>query len=140
MDNDKLEEMIFDKYGGAGSISEVPEPARTVLAIYAAQGVIDHGGLGYFFEADFPSDDAYEVIAKSYRNIDMAQKADALEKVLSLFPEANPHANLDERQVFLNKYFDYGNLHPTVSWAEDVLDGSYDGVYEKALNYYRENT
>ncbi|UTW45406.1 DUF4375 domain-containing protein [bacterium SCSIO 12696] len=140
MNNNGLEKRIFDQYGGVQSISSVPEPAKTVVAIYAAQGVIDYGGLGYFFESDFPSDDAYSVICQSYRNIGMPERAEALEKILSLFPDSKPHKNHARRQKFIEKYFDYGSLHPTVRWAEEVLDGSNGDACNEALEYYKKHT
>jgi hypothetical protein len=33
---------------------KLPPAVKTILLVHAAQGVIDNGGLQYFFEADWP--------------------------------------------------------------------------------------
>ena len=41
----------LSKAEGLNDINQLHDPIRTVVLVHAAQGVIDNGGLQYFFES-----------------------------------------------------------------------------------------
>jgi Domain of unknown function (DUF4375) len=78
------------------------EPLVTVWAIYQAQGVIDNGGLQYFFENDWPRNPPYSVFIGAYRAVGANEAADCLEEAVRLFPRVDPEADLEMRRDFMD--------------------------------------
>ena len=83
-------------------LSKLPQPLQIVALVHAAQGIIDNGGLQYFFEADFPNTPPYSVFSDAYRAVGAVQAADALEHAVSMFGFRSPHKHLTERNHFLD--------------------------------------
>jgi hypothetical protein len=92
-----------------GNIEALPVPLRTVVIIYSAQGVIDNGGLEYFFESDFPNNPSYQVFIDAYREIGATVAAETLEKSLAYFDTPQPEADLKVRLAFLESLPDDGS-------------------------------
>jgi Domain of unknown function (DUF4375) len=84
-----------------GDLEMLPKVVRTVAIVQAAQGIIDNGGLQYFFESDFPNQPPYAIFVDAYREIGAIAEADALAAAVSLFPFAEPHKNQTARDKFL---------------------------------------
>lgn len=139
----QIEDLVFQKYtiSDKFDIENISEPERSLIAVYTAQGIIDNGGLSYFFESDFPDENAYTVMAESYRNIGKNSQPEAIEKVLAIFPNSKPHSDLRDRDAFLSKYFDElgSDYHPVVKYAEDILFRESASAYESAMDFYRSN-
>jgi hypothetical protein len=55
---------------------DLPEPLATTWAVVTSQGVIDNGGLQYFFENDWPASVTYSVFSDAYRTIGGIEAAD----------------------------------------------------------------
>lgn len=136
-----ISDQLFDKYeevANTKGIAEVPEPARTLIAVYTAQGVIGSGGFAYFFESDFLGDESYEIITQSYRNIGLEEFALSIENVLSLFPGGKPHENERQRSDFIYKYMsgdDEENHSDIVDKAEGIFYKDTKNVYRLADEY-----
>lgn len=103
----ELEEM-------AGDLVRLPEPLLTVLAVCTVQGVVDNGGFRYFFESDFPGNPPYSLFSASYRRIDADEVADCIDRMVALFPFAEPHRHESERRRFLD------SLDDQVEWMAQV--------------------
>lgn len=84
----------------------LPEPLRVVVLVHAAQGLIDNGGLPYFFGMDFPGQPDYGQFTAAYRAIGALECAGLLERALALFPFSDPHLRLDRRRAFLEREHD----------------------------------
>ena len=56
----------LSKAEGRSDINQLHDPIRPVVLVHAAQGMIDNGGLQYFFEADFPGNPPYSLFSISY--------------------------------------------------------------------------
>lgn len=140
-----ISDKVFTQYGEIANekgISSIPEPERTLIAIYTAQGIIGNGGFAYFFESDFQGNHTYETIINSYINIGLEQYAQSIENVLSLFPGGKPHMNTKQRESFIYKYMsgdDTDNYSPIVKEAESVFYKNPELVYELADNYVIKN-
>ena len=91
-----------------GDPGKLPPPVRTVVLVQGAQGVIDNGGLQYFFESDFPGQPPYSVFVNAYRAIEAEEAANALAEAVKLFPFAEPHRFVARRQKFLARFLDDG--------------------------------
>jgi len=136
-----ISDQLFDKYeevANTKGIAEVPEPARTLIAVYTAQGVIGNGGFAYFFESDFLGDESYEIIIQSYRNIGLEEFALTIENVLSLFPDGKPHESEKQRSDFIYKYMsgdDEENHSDIVDEAEGIFYKDTKSVFRLADEY-----
>ena len=95
-----------------GDPDKLPSPVRTVVLVHAAQGLIDNGGLQYFFESDFPGQPPYLVFVEAYRAIGANGEADALADAVNLFPFADPHRSRERRENFLETFLDGGAHRP----------------------------
>jgi hypothetical protein len=96
----------------AGSLDKLPMPVRTVLLVHNAQGIIDNGGLQYFFESDFPANPPYALFVDAYRAIGADAEATALADAVKLFPFEEPHKHQRRRDEFLEQYLDGGAHRP----------------------------
>ena len=91
---------------GAGDISKLKQESRTLVLVHAAQGLIDNGGLQYFFEADFPANPSYEMFVEAYVAIGAKEAAANLARAVALFPFKNPHLHMKRRNDFLDSFKD----------------------------------
>lgn len=107
---DKVSEIAFKKLADAGDRMEsVEEPYKTVAIIYSAQGVIDNGGMVYFFENDWPNNPPYSVFADAYERIGMADAAKALRAAEKSFDVPNPEGNRNARTEYMEAHQDRFN-------------------------------
>lgn len=86
-----------------GDIWALPEALRTLVMVYSAQGIIDNGGLEYFYLRDFPGQPPYSEFAKAYARIGAHSIADCIERSSLLFGLSNPHTNEAAREAFIRK-------------------------------------
>ena len=84
-----------------GDIRLLDETTRTLLQVHAAQGIIDNGGLQYFFECDFPDHPEYGEFAAAFRRIGASEEALLLEEAVELLGLRNPHLDVHARQKAL---------------------------------------
>ena len=87
-------------------VTKLPPPVRTLALVHAAQGVIDNGGLQYFFESDFPGEPDYALFVEAYRAIGADDAATTLERAVALFPFGAPHKHVKKRNEFLDSFLD----------------------------------
>ena len=78
------------------------EPLLTVWAVVFAQGIIDNGGFGYFFENDFPENPPYSVFWEAFRRIGALESSQCIETVANLFPAQRPELDYQMRRDYLN--------------------------------------
>jgi hypothetical protein len=136
-----ISDRVFEQYGeqaNVNGISSIPEPARTLIAVYTAQGIIENGGFAYFFELDFQGGDSYKAIVDSYKNIGLSAHADAINIVLGLFPNGLPHKDPKKREELIYKYMsgdDEVNYSDVVKKAERIFFKNSEGVYKLADEY-----
>jgi hypothetical protein len=95
-----------------GDPDKLPPAVRTVVLVHAAQGIIDNGGLEYFFEADFPGRPPYSIFVEAYRTIGAREEAQTIAEAVKLFPFANPHRFQSMRDKFLDQFQDEGGHRP----------------------------
>src|SRR5450631_3474586 len=84
-----------------GDPEKLPVAMRHVVYVDAAQGLIDNGGLQYFFESNFPNCPEYSRFIDAYRAIGATEEAQALEAAVALFPFSEPHKFVQRRNDFL---------------------------------------
>src|SRR5262249_36399230 len=111
----------------------LPLPLQTLVVIYSAQGVIDNGGLEYFFEANFPGRPPYSIFGLAYRRIGAIDAAECIEKAIAMFPFSEPHRRRRQRQRFLDH-----DPPPEFRVLSDRICGD-DSVWERLSDYVEEN-
>lgn len=89
-----------------GDLALLPEPLQTLLIVESAQGMIECGGLAWFYEADFPNQTPYADFVAAYRRIGADAAADCIEATEQMFPFSEPHYFEDLRRLWLEKLTD----------------------------------
>lgn len=108
---DDIAEVInnaFDKIGTGYSTIGLNEKQRTVVLVVAAQGIIDNGGLSYFFHSNFPDQIPYERFAEAFDNIGASEAGDAIRKALSVFSIEHPELDDEHRRITMERLGLYG--------------------------------
>jgi hypothetical protein len=116
----------------AGSLSALSPVDQTILVVHGAQGVIDNGGLQYFFESDWPDHPAYSSFSEAYRRIGATAAADRLDRAVAMFGFPDPHLFEERRQLRLE------HLRKDAAWND--LDSQLCGdvtIWEKLEEYSR---
>lgn len=93
-----------------GDVLQLPLPVQTVAVIDSAQGIIDNGGLEYFYESDFPSNPPYSFFVEAYRRIGAETAASCLEASARMFPFSEPHLHEAKRLQWLENVRDDESL------------------------------
>ena len=68
-------------------------PQQALLTIWQASGVIGNGGFRYFFECGLDAN----ITIQAYEKAECPQKAEAVRKALSFFPNSRPSENIKDR-------------------------------------------
>jgi hypothetical protein len=84
-----------------GDIDLLDEHQKTLLLVHAAQGVIDNGGLQYFFESDYPACPEYREFVDAFRRIGARDEAQLLEEAVQLLGLGQPHLDAEARRKVL---------------------------------------
>jgi hypothetical protein len=102
---ERASELAFQQLAAAdGDVAKLAEPHRTVAIVYSAQGVIDNGGLIYFFESDWPGNPPYALFADAYRRIGCAAAADAIEQAANSFGVLHPEQEPALRNAYMERF------------------------------------
>lgn len=120
------------KEKAAGALRKCAVPVQVVLLVDSAQGVIDNGGLQYFYEVDFEEQGPYSDFVEAYRAIGAEDAAGLLERSIGLFPFANPHFHHEKRQLWLDEVREDENHE--FNGVSDKLIG-HKGVFPKLKEY-----
>ena len=103
---DRTVDAAFGAMKPAKDLRKVPDVLRNIAMVHAGQGIIDNGGLQYFFEQDFPGNPPYALFVEAYRAIGAVNVAVALERAVALFPFEDPHKHRKKRDHFLDSFND----------------------------------
>lgn len=102
-------------------LDRIEEPYKTIAIVYAAQGIIDNGGLRYFFENDWPHKPPYSEFADAYERIGCADAANALRSAAASFPIERPERNRAARLAYIAENYDEKTF--TVAGWNDCICG-----------------
>lgn len=114
---------------------QLKEPFKTVAAIFAAQGVIDNGSLGYFFEADWNHNPPYSEFADAYERIGKVDAANCIRNAAASFGVPDPENHIDLRREFIEKNFDEKSRCQVEGW-DDCICGD-DDVFTSLASWIR---
>lgn len=89
-----------------GDVSRLTLPVQTVAVVDTAQGIIDNGGLAYFYESDFPGTPPYSFFVEAYRRIGAEVAASCLDASVRMFPFSEPHLHARKRLQWLENVRD----------------------------------
>jgi hypothetical protein len=123
---ERASKLAFEKLDAAGgNLAKLAEPHRTVALVYSAQGVIDNGGLLYFFESDWPDNPPYSLFADAYRRIGCLVAADAILQAADSFGLPHPERDQAARNAFM-KRFEESDDQGAVEYWDDPICGDED--------------
>lgn len=120
------------KEKAAGSLRKCAVPIQVVLLVDSAQGIIDNGGLQYFYEVDFEEQGPYSDFIQAYRAIGAEGAASLLERSINLFPFADPHLYEQKRQRWLDEIRD-DEIHEFHDLNDKLI--GHKGVFPKLKEY-----
>lgn len=124
------------KAWAAGGLRNCATPVRAVLLVDSAQGIIDNGGLQYFYEVDFEEQGPYSDFVDAYRTIGAEDAARLLGRSIQLFPFADPHLYQAKRERWLNQVRE--NESHEFNDLSDKLVG-HKGVFPKLKKFMTRN-
>lgn len=142
MSTDVVDE-VFEQYKNQANqdIASVPEPARTLISLYTAQGIIGNGGFKMLFESDFIDVTGFETIIKSYRNVGLENHAREIEGLIKIFPDFFLHISANERHTYLVQYYtEQATEYLSLEKADNFFYEDYESPYEIAKNYYEKHS
>ncbi|ULU25305.1 DMP19 family protein [Dyella terrae] len=84
-----------------GDLSSLSVALRTFVMVYSAQGIIDNGGLEYFYLKDFDGQPAYDEFVEAYARIGASSAANCIDRSSRLFGISDPHMHEAKRELFL---------------------------------------
>jgi len=119
-----------------GNAARLPEPMRTVVIVNTAQGIIDNGGLEYFFESDFPHKPPYSVFVEAFRQIGADAVATCIERSADMFPFPHPHLHEAQRQHWIDSIKE-NEAHEFVLLSDKACGD--EAVYKKLAEFVDRN-
>ncbi|MCH2174217.1 MAG: DUF4375 domain-containing protein [Lentisphaeria bacterium] len=123
---------LLEEYNG--HLVKLKEPYQTIAIIYNAQGIIDNGGLPYFFENDWPGQPNYDIFINAYEKIGQDDSANALREVVQTFGFDQPEKHHARRNAFIKEYYDEQECEVTC-W-NDCICGN-ETVWAQLANWVR---
>lgn len=115
-----------------GEVTQLPEAVQTMVVIDTAQGIIDNGGLEYFYESDFPGCPPYSFFVETFRRIGAESVASCIEESSRMFPFADPHLHETKRQKWLESV-KHDEAHPFVHLSRRACGD--ESVFRKLAEY-----
>lgn len=120
----------------AGELSALCELVQTFVVVESAQGIIDNGGLEYFYESDFVDSPPYSFFVDAYRRIGAESVASAIEATSLMFPFSEPHLHEAKRQKWLDEVKE-NEQHEFVRLSRIVCGDA--SVFAKLAQYVERN-
>ena len=68
-----------------------------VLMVHHAHGLLNYGGFGSLFEAEFPGDPDYQLTLQAFESIGAARACEAFHNAFSVLPDATLPRDFEER-------------------------------------------
>lgn len=113
-------------------ISHLPAHLQVFLRVYSAQGILDNGGLQYFFESNFEDRPPYCLFVNAYLTIGASNSANLLDQAIAMFNIPDPHLDADARQAVMEMLWN----DPTEAFADlDLKLCDDESVWGKLRDY-----
>lgn len=119
-----------------GDVHQLPEPLLTVVVIETAQGIIDNGGLEYFYESDFQGNPPYTFFVETFRRIGAESVASCIEETSRMFPFSQPHLYEAKRQQWLDTV-KHDEQHAFVRLSRRACGD--ESIFQKLAEYVEKN-
>src|SRR3954453_11482867 len=101
---EEISNPLFQRIDAGTPLSDFPWPARVLVLIMSAQGILDNGGLVYFFENDWPGNSPSSLFEDAYRTIGADTVADAIAATAPAFELPEPHRDCPARRAWLDQH------------------------------------
>ena len=124
----KAADYAFCRFEEVGEkIDRLSDSLRTFVIVYSAQGLIDNGGLEYFFASDFPGNPPYSLFVEAYREVGAVTAATIIDESLRFFALEKPEAQRALRVTYIESLpddysHDFSKLSTAICGDESVWD------------------
>jgi hypothetical protein len=133
----KTADIVFADVHREAPITHLSAARQIFVRIYTAQGLIDNGGLPYFFGSDFPDTPDYSVFSDAYREIGAEDVAGWLDAAVALFASPIPHLDTESRSRYIQEHCsDYKGEMCELS---DRIIAQSDRVFSLLADYVRKH-
>ena len=105
----EVSEAISQRMREGMLLCDLSWPEQVVALVYGAQGVIDNGGLLYFFDNDWPDNPPYSLFVEAYQTIGLEKIAKCIASVTAAFPFPEPHLHREARAKYLDEHYSEEN-------------------------------
>ena len=134
---ERASEISTTEYNMAGGdVFKLPEAFQTVVVIETVQGIIDNGGLEYFFESDFPNNPPYSFFVDVFRRVGAEGVAHCIEDASRMFPFPDAHLHECKRQRWLESV-KHDDAHEFVRLSRRACGD--ESVFLKLADYVEKN-
>ena len=116
----------------AGGMRKCALPIQVAMTVETAQGIIDNGGLQYFYEVDFEDQRPYAEFVEAYRAIGAVEAAEFLNRSIALFPFSSPELHESKRQRWLDEVREKED-HEFHDLSDKLIGNK--GVFPKLMEY-----
>lgn len=120
----------------SGDVSQLPLAVQTVAVVQAAQGIIDNGGLEYFYENDFLDNPPYSFFVEIFRRIGAEAAAQRIEASSQMFPFPEPHMHAEKRVAWIETVHET-EAHEFVQLSRQACGD--ESVFAKLAEYVEKN-
>jgi hypothetical protein len=114
---EEVNDAISKKWEEGGD-KALSEPEKVVGTIWRVAGIIENGGLFYFFEHTYDVED----VAKAYETIGIPRAASILRKAIRKFPNSRRPADFKECMKFLDEHEEFFESLSTDFWETQEKD------------------
>ena len=138
--NDELDAAIdfaHARMADAGNdLSQLPIEIQTVIRIETMQGIIDNGGLQYFYENDFPDNPPYSQFVDDLLRLNAIDQAKQMQISINCLGFSDPHFDRERRNQKLAELWEKQNAE--FIHADNQLCGNED-IWVKLEEYVSQN-
>lgn len=130
---EKVSHFVYAEFEKVNSDFSLMRPELAIFhRIQVAQGIIDNGGLVYFFENNWIGFPPYSDFVFSYQAIGCDAAAKCIEQAANSFPFADPELHCEKRRKFMKDNYD-ADLFTVRGWDNTVCGD--ETVYPALGNY-----
>lgn len=119
---------IFKKNGRIHD--KCPRQISVFIKVFYAQGIIDNGGLEYFFENDWPGKPPYADFVDAFKEIGCVDSANNIASAAKSFGIDDPQNHIDKRRKYMAENKKRGRIS---GWPKDIY--GHEGVFDALAKY-----
>jgi len=130
---------ILEHHGDGIDAADLPHAHRVVLMVYHAHVVLMDGGIYELFTSAFPGDPDYQLTAQAFDTIGATAAVEAIRLAFSIFPDAVPPGDFDERIEIARSGETFATAFPEGQSPDAMYRAAAKEVVQKLETFVLEN-